>query len=195
MLPELDYVDSQIGDQLPLIRECILAAWDKLAEVDPSHRRSWTTTTRANVVQNWIVEEASRRLSYLQICDCNGMKVFVLRGGIALRFKKLDRDCMSHNVRTGQVSRFRMQEALDGVPSLCNLEAGYVLNPLGTEVESTHLVCPNGRRNIYWAVDLRGSAASAEIVDLFKPTKAPDTNVVQFKPKRDDQGDENAVDA
>lgn len=185
MLPTIQYVTKHLGDQMPLIREIILSAWARLDLVPAAERVALTSTTRANMVQNWIVEEASRRLNYRQIVDCSGMKVFVMGGGIALRFKKLDRDGLSRNVKTGQITKFAAQEQLAGVESQCNIEAGYVLDALQTHIESTHIVCPNGIRNICWSLELTDARPKAVVRDLFQTRNAPGENVLPFKKKKE----------
>ncbi|MFZ5635613.1 MAG: hypothetical protein ACOY82_03400 [Pseudomonadota bacterium] len=156
------------------IRPVFLESWDQWMAQPPEFRSKMTPTARAAVVHDLVIDNAARVFaSTARIFDKSGLKLFVF-GDICLRFKKHDRDLASRNQPTKQVKDFMGQRALDGVPAVYNLEAGYVLDPTETEIESTNLVCPKGHMNRpYWSVELHDEGYQFEVADLFDQSNKP----------------------
>ena len=177
-MAELPLRDQVLTDlpEMAEFRPIMLEAWQRWQdEVDPSTKVDLTDSTRAFVVHNFIVAEAAKRLEGVAVLhDKSKLKLFLI-GNYAIRFKKHDPALISSNVETRQVKRFMGQLPLSGIPSIHNLEVGYVLDPLGTQIVSTNLVCPNGFKNPpHWDIELHDDGFElSDVIDLFSPPDAP----------------------
>jgi len=157
---------QEMNSYLSLIRSSLLGGWAMWEELPDRHRMAMNPSARAAAVHSFIIDCASRMLLEADVFDLSTLKLFVLKNKYSLRFKKFDGYLISKNQPTSQVESYRKQEQLPGVPSLHNLEAGYVLDELGQKVLSTHIVCPNGKSN-YWAMELKEDGVSEIFVDMF----------------------------
>ena len=160
---------TRLQAHLPALRDIVVGGWnDYRQEYSDKQRTIHTATTRAGIVHDHQIERASR---YCQIAadarldDLTRLKLLVLDGVFAIRFKKLDDDMRSANLPTQQITDFRAQEQLPGLPETHNLEAGYVLPKIGAEVSDAYLVCPNGPKT-YWVTALTGAAANQKVFEL-----------------------------
>lgn len=174
-LPERD----RVADELPEMSEfrpAMLDAWERWRSLDAADRVDLSDSARAAVVHDFIIAEVAKRLDGVAtLHDKAFLKVFAIRE-YSIRFKKHDVELVSRNQETNQVKAFMGQMPLDGIPTIYNLEAGYVLDGLGTEIASTNLVCPNGYGNQpYWHIELHDEGYElGEVRDLFPPEPGPD---------------------
>ena len=173
-LPELADALSVVRPHLANIEKSIRDGWEKTREIPPHLSAALSVRSQASIAHDLIVEQASRNLN-AQIFDLSGLKLFVIDERAAIRFKKLSEDYLSSNQPTKQVQSFRYQQSLRGVPSVMNLEAGYVLNSISNEIESINLTCPNGK-GIYWQLSLNGEVHSTNIQDLFDSSANSDND-------------------
>lgn len=168
-LPSRDMVLDELPEMAEF-RPIMLEAWQRWQdEIDPATKIDLTDSTRAFAVHNFIVAGAAKRLDGVAITHNKAkLRLFAIRNYL-IRFKKHDADLISSNVETRQVKRFMSQMPLSGIPTMFNLEAGYVLDALGTKIVSTNLVCPNGFKNQpYWHIELHDDGYElSEVVDLF----------------------------
>lgn len=169
----------------------VKGGWDDyLSMYSEAVRVIHDSTTRANIIHAHQIERASRyaqSVHDVRLADLSKLKVLVIDGKFAIRFKKFDDELRSANHPTRQVVDFRAQEQLAGLPPTYNLEAGYLLNQLETEIHSIYLVCPNRNGN-YWAAELCGESATQTIFDLFEKQQVAiddteEANVV-IRPRR-----------
>lgn len=189
-LPDREKVIADLSE-LPDFRPAILAAWERWRKRDPRELLDLNDSARAMMVHCFIVAEAAKRLAgRAQRHDKAGLVVFAIRD-YSIRFKKLDAQLVSRNQETEQVKAYMQQRQLDGIPTLWNLEVGYVLDKIGIEVASTNLVCPNGYKNEpYWHIELHDEGYQlGEIQDLFAPENQPDdSEPLRAQWKRRDSG-------
>ena len=155
-----DLVDREVAlnalsPYLRPIRASMLTAWQRWENLPPETRVDLGSGSRATIVHDLTVAEAAKQVSGVSIHNFDKLKVFLI-GPCALRFKKLDERKRSCNQRTNQVDNFRNQRELPGIQSICNVEAGYVLDRLGMNVSGFHLVCPNGSGKPYRCFKQRG---------------------------------------
>lgn len=176
---------DQVLDELPEMSEfrpIMTEAWQRWQdEIKPETKIDLTDSTRAFAVHNFIVAIAAKRLDgAATLHDKSKLKLFTIRN-YAIRFKKHDNDLISSNAETKQVKRYMGQMQLSGIPATFNLEVGYVLDPLGTNIVSTNLVCPNGYKNQpYWHIELHDDGYElSDVVDLFEPNDPPPVNEEQ----------------
>jgi len=188
-LVEQQEVIDVLGDRFIPIREAIWQGWAEWLDMSDRHRAALTRRARSDVVHDFIVEHAATLLPDAAIFDCAQLKLFVFQSRFALRFKKLDRRLRTSNQPTGQVTDFRRQQPIQMVPAVHNLEAGYVLDKAGQDIESLHLVCPNGP-GVYWDIDLTSDAVSRGTSELFSVVEKDEEESnppVRFQTKKDDR--------
>lgn len=181
-----------LESHLASIWEIVKGGWDDyLSLYSDTVRVVHDSTTRANIVHAHQIERASRyaqSASNVRLVDLSRMKILVVDGQFAIRFKKLDGDLKSANQPTRQVEEFRAQAQLSDLPPTYNLEAGYLLNELETEILGVYLVCPN-RKGHYWAAELREDVATQTIFDLFEnrqtPQEATEEDGISIRLKKD----------
>lgn len=112
-----------------------------------------------------------------------------LNGAIGIRLKKLDEDGLSRNQPTTQVRKFRNQMALPEVEVDYHLEAGYVIDRLGSGLHSIDLVCPSGD-GIYWKAEIIPTGAVQNVANLFPNSEQGALKEVQVRRKSDKQAGE-----
>lgn len=178
---------------LGAIRKIVQGGWDDYLNLyDEALRVVHCSTTRAAIVHSHQIERASHYSQVadnVRLFDLSKLKILVIDGQFAIRFKKFDEEKRSANQPTKQVEEFRSQGQLPGLPMTYNLEAGYVLDKLATKIEQIHLVCPN-RKGFYWAAELHEDMATQTIFDLYDYRNAPEEEIqeeksVGIKPKQD----------
>ena len=206
LISEADAIQI-LGDRINDFREIMVAAWDDYLGYVPRHRRLHSSTTRAGIVHDHIKQRVRERfgddpLSY--VLQVNKMLVVVIDQRLVIRFKMLQPDKTSSNIPTGQVRDFREQRdipelrnQLELIGELSNLEAGYILDRLGSEIVQTWLVCPSGICANSWRHEIKERDASA---GLPRPSASPlfpsPTTIVRTKEttvvtiKRTDKGGE-----
>lgn len=166
-----------LGPHLQAVRsDIVLGAWADYLALPDTARITFSTITRAGIVQDQMVQRAVRYFSGVEggkIIDIQKLFLFILDQRIALRFKKFDSELLSRNQPTKQVADFRAQAQLPGIEAMHNLEAGYVLNETEQEIMAVYLVCPNMNRN-YWEMEITTGKPVTIITDLFEK-KAPET--------------------
>lgn len=142
---------------------------------------------RAGIVHDHAVELAAKFCatdSRARLETVRGLSLLVIEGRLAIRFKKLDDELHSRGQPTQQNKDFRSQLQLDGIAAPHNLEAGYVLDLLGQNIQEVHVVCPNGK-GIYWDISLTGSAVVTNVTDMFD-RRPPDERPSDIGEKQSD---------
>lgn len=159
----------ELQGHLEGLRSIIKGGWDDYMGYENKFRVAHCSVTRASIVHDHQVDRASQYAEIsngVQLIDIAKMKILYIGEKYAVRFKKLSSDKRSSNQPTQQVIDFRQQEQMAGLPETYNFEAGYILNSLETEIESIHLVCPNGP-GIYWDIELIEHGIEERVQDIF----------------------------
>lgn len=152
-------------------RPVMLEGWKEWLRQPPKFRSKMTSSARASIVHDLMVDAAARRfVDHAKLIDKSGLKLFVFNDFICVRIKKHDEELLSKNQPTLQVRNFLGQQQIEGVPSIYNLEMGYILDASQTEIIATNLICPNGYRNRpYWCVELKDEGYLYNVTDIFDP--------------------------
>lgn len=161
-------------------------AWDDWLTLSPEFRMSLCANTRAGIVHDRAIAHAVVLFgSDAHLMDLpGGLRLFVFEQAIAIRFKKFDCNLNSRNQPTSQVMAFLGQETVLGLSLSYNLELGYVLDFAQREMESIHLVCPNGGKNRYWSAELAESEVKMNVVDIFdNAERDSDVGTTKWLPK------------
>lgn len=162
-----------LNPHLGAIRNIVSGGWDDYINgYSDAHRTIHTSTTRASIVHDHIVERVSRYVLTeeglrLRLHEVRGLRALVVDSQFVIRFKKFDELGMSRNQPTKQVQDFRSQIALTGIDAIHHLEVGYVLDAIQSTITKVCMTCPNGDRN-YWELELpsNGSVVTS-VQDLF----------------------------
>jgi hypothetical protein len=153
-----DQAEALLKDELPLLYQCIRQAWEKYVNGYPAALKAeHSPRSRASLVHDHIVMAARRMLeSRMGVCCHEINKLFIVsfNSGIAIRFKKLDDSFRSSNIRTQQSLDFMGQQHLPEIEAAVNLQAGYRLNALETDLEGIYLTCPSGEDTNAWVLEL-----------------------------------------
>lgn len=162
---------QSLQDHLGPIWQIVRGGWDDYLDLYSDLTRvTHCSTTRAGIVHDHQIRRASeyaQSRSDVRLLDFSKLKVLVVDGQFAIRFKKFDGELKSANQPTRQVQDFRSQEQLGDLPPTYNIEAGYLLDQLETEIQGVYLVCPNRNGN-FWTAELNGEVATQRIFDLFE---------------------------
>ena len=190
-MPLFEYREAMdmLDEHIPHIQDSIVSGWGRWKSLPADVRVDATPRSRASIVHDFIVSHAAKKMN-AKVHDYSDMKLFLLGNKVALRFKKLDGNLLSRNQPTGQVRDFRAQGSLSGIPSLHNLEAGYILDDLDQEIDGIHIVCPNGKSN-YWSVSIGEGEIRATDDDLFSDSRLnqdDDIKPASYKRKEKDSG-------
>ncbi|HEG43375.1 MAG TPA: hypothetical protein ENH94_04930 [Phycisphaerales bacterium] len=161
------------------LSKCFINAWGDyitIIEKCASSCVGFTATTRANIVQNSIIENAKRLFSDVGGVTCyysNGLFALDFYGKIILRFKKIDRSLRPHNVRTEQQGQCTMQTLFDNATIVT---AGYRVDVTETSIKDIKVVCWFNNC-LLWQLPL--DAMSSRNVCAPEPSKpTPNTKIV-----------------
>jgi hypothetical protein len=175
-----------------LIRQPIDLAWADWKSHYSATKHVLTPTAQANVVWSHMWDHVRGTFSnvpHTTVIEEGGIHAVAIDCGTVtflLRYKKLDIDRMSKNVRTHQSRAFRAQMEIEGLPKSVHIEAGYILNATGTSFESVELVCPKPN-GINWCMALPETGALTSPLPLFTGTSVETTrSTVSVKSRRDD---------
>ncbi|WP_162247148.1 hypothetical protein [Rhizobacter sp. Root404] len=179
-----------------IISQLIVDAWRDYQQYPFTIQTAHTPRTRASAVHDHMVlraREAFASMPHAKCIDHSGLFIVLLYDRIALRFKKLDDEFRSSNIPTQQSLDFVRQESeLPGIKTMMNLQAGYRLNRLQTDLEGVYVACPRGAENL-WIKELPivKMASSASVISFppsIKPTPAT-TFSIKDQPKSDKLAD------
>ena len=193
LISEADAIQI-LGDRIHDLREVMVAAWNDYCGYAPAHRRVHCPTTRAGIVHDHIKSRARERFggdASSHVLEFNKLLVVVIDQRLTVRFKLFHRDKSSSNIPTRQVEDYRMQRDLAGlreqlnlIGELSNLEAGYILDQLDSEIRETWLVCPSGIRANAWVHEIKDKVTTAgQQPSSVSPLSPSSTTTVRPKEK------------
>ena len=190
--------DRLLRKDYRILSRVITTAWEDYQAYPFDVQAAHTPRTRASAVHDHMVSrarEAFGSVLHAQCTEYGGLFMVLLYGRIAMRFKKLDDDFRSSNIPTQQSLDFVRQESdLPGIKSMTNLQAGYRLNRLQTDLEGVYVACPRGSYN-HWITELSiepGSAGASVVEFPGVPPKTPTTTFVLKGPTKDADAGEGA---
>lgn len=201
MLIEFDNARQAMLPYFNSLWEVINGGWeDWNSELSPKVRAVASSRTRASLVNDFMRTRGTRLAEEVpNIKAVIRQQMFVLvfsppnfKGSIGIRLKKLDEDGISKNQPTMQVKEFRDQLTLPDVEADYHLEAGYVVDRLGSALMSIDLVCPSGD-DIYWKAEIVPNGVNQNVSNLFTQEEPQIMKEVRVNKKADRQaGDTNA---
>jgi hypothetical protein len=126
---------------------------DRLLDSDPELHAMFDSSTQASMLSNIFARLITPRLAELGVRWHNDgrMQHGLVGKDISLRFKKLNRELHSMNVRTVNQTRLYHQLPLPGIQRATRVTFGYVLDALGRRIASIFYVCPKGFSANHWS--------------------------------------------
>ena len=172
---------------------------------DPNRTAGLSKFTRTRFVHDRTVHrlaiaEASGDYAGLRLVKIRGLWVVILRDTLMLKLKKLDANLRSRNILTGQTSAFNLQmPLLVESTTVTNATSGYVMDPLGSEIVRTVVVCWDDADQ-KWVSDLLDNPGEGGVVVTIPagpaPTDLPSrTRIVGDDEEAAEQDDATASDA
>jgi len=147
------------------LRECVVAGWARwVREVAPLFS-ACTSRGRANIVWEFIVDEARRRFPGVTVSEDDGRFVLLFHQQITIAFKKLSVDGVPRNYPTQTALTFARQPELPHMFDFARVTVGYELNELGTELTSVSANCFNGPC-VVWRYELPERPARCAVVPI-----------------------------
>lgn len=134
--------------------------------------------TIANLVHDFIKDRVKQQYSQIENVETKEFnKIFGLHidKKFLIRFKKINADYTTSNVKTKQTRNFEKQVEIEGLPKQATfLYAGYIPNPTWTSIKDIFIMCKNGG-NVIWVKNLTSLAEQTQFT--FESTE-------QTKPKQ-----------
>jgi hypothetical protein len=195
MLIEFDKAYDAMGPYFDSLWDVVNGSWkDWESEVPAKVRALASTRSRACLINDFMRTRGVRLAAqdeHVKVVLKQQMFVLVFSppgfdGCIGIKLKKLDEDGLSKNQPTAQVQAFRSQLVLPEVEADYHLEAGYVINRLGSALQSVDLVCPSGE-GIYWKAEIVPHAVTPNVENLFPPEPPQLMKEVKVRKKTDKQ--------
>ena len=182
-----DVVIPKIAAELPIIHSCIQDGW-KIYQQEYSERVkiAHSSRSRASLVHDHIVSLARQRFEPRFGVHCHIIgRLFIVsfNSGVAVRFKKFDDNFRSSNIRTQQSLGFMKQEPLPEIGEAINLQAGYRLNKLETDIEGIYLTLPISENGNVWVFELNGADIAKDNVTDFPKTTHQKSKGIRFTKK------------
>lgn len=147
--------------------------------------------TIANLVHDFIKERVKDQYSQIENVETKEFnKIFGLHidKKFLIRFKKINADFTTSNIKTKQTRNFEKQAEIEGLPKQATfLYAGYIPNPTWTSIKDIFIMCKSGG-NVIWVKNLTSFAEQTqfrfESVET-STTKQPSRIKVKVSEKRE----------
>lgn len=178
---------SSIAEELPIIFSCILDAWQIYQMKYPEDLKiAHSATSRASIVHDHIVSLARQRFEPrfgVQCLVIGRLFIVSFNSGVVVRFKKFDKNFRAHNIRTRQSSGFMTQAPLPEIGEVINLQAGYRLDDLETDIEGIYLTLPISESGNEWVFELNGADIAKNNVTAFPKTTHQESKGIRLTKK------------
>lgn len=151
-----DHAVKVLTQHIPLLRSCILDAWQQSLTIP--FRHNYELRTKSSLMRDLIVANVKEKFSSIagtKLLQAN--KLFFLEiDSYLIRFKKLDDNRLPRNYQTPQaVALERQQLEIPGTNGRVFLTAGYMTDSFETKIVSAFLTCQRGKSND-WEIMLGG---------------------------------------
>jgi hypothetical protein len=149
------------------LRECVRVGWHRWRREVAPLLSACSSRGRANIVWEFIVDEARRRFPGVTVNEDEGRFVLILHQQINVVFKKLSDEGVPSNYPTQTALAFARQPELPHMFDFARVTVGYELNELGTELTSVSANCFNGL-HVVWRYELPDRPAKLAVVPMKK---------------------------
>ena len=142
---------------MPQIEEIFTAALNEFQtkHFDPD----FLGRTNANIINNLITKHAKKILisdSGIRFRYERGALYMIIHDKMIAKFKKLNDNLLTSNIKTKSVTRFRNQELILNLPNipppLTNIFLGYQWDSLNKCYSSLYVTCPSGATKNAWTI-------------------------------------------
>lgn len=142
-------------------------------------------TTKSNIIRSRIINRIKELIVEMPTWRWvvkNRMICVVIEGKIWLRFKKLNSNFLTQNVRTGQVKAFRAQQKTEKhiADRYINVDIGWLLNEFYNEIKDIYIVAPDKKKNL-WRVKFKPQGVQkGTVIPLFPETEEEKKSIIQI---------------
>ncbi len=168
----------------PVLADAVRGAyadWGTVLTNNPGETAGLSSTARARFIHDRTVQrlgivEAAGTCDGLRLVKIHGLYVVMLRDTLMLKLKKLDVSLRSRNIPTRQTTAFAMQGSLlgDGFGTVTNAVSGYVMDPLGSDIDRIVVVCWEADHK-HWEIDLLDAGEDGGTVVTIPASPTPPT--------------------
>jgi hypothetical protein len=147
--------------------------------------------TSASIIHDYIHIHAREEFGEdkdLKVIEMDGTFVILVSGKIYIRFKKMDGEMKSSNIRTERVESFYTQTlTLPGYVELTCLTAGYILDVTETFIRNIYLTLQLNE-TVIWSIDLFGDSEQTTMFGNSTDPTAPssDSDEPEVRVKKQD---------
>ena len=148
--------EKVLSPYVPILLSCIVDAWDQSLRVQ--FRHTYEPRTKSGIVRDLIVANVKEKFSSVPGAKIVQIKnlFFLGIGKYLIRFKKLDTNRLPSNYPTPQAVAIEKQQLeIPETDGRVFLNAGYMVDAIGTRIISAFLTCQIGKTNI-WEMMLGG---------------------------------------
>lgn len=159
----------------------------KYQEKHSADRYLHSKTTKANIIHDYIKNDVvvlSLEDTNIRIFKQQGMFTLILMNKVIFRFKKLDSDKKSRNVKTKQAESFKNQQLpfIGTEQSIVRLDAGYLLDVLGRDLKGVYFVKPKTKDSVGWRISAELELSVNDQIPLFSLKRTDFEDVLTIKP-------------
>lgn len=145
---------EQLSEHLEKIYFSILKGFNRAISFLDQSDAYIGKTARAGIIREYVLDEIQDVFPKECISNNGSRLKLLLINGIAIRFKKVDRNSKAGNIPTNQALAFASQMQVPGVSSTLNLNAGWQLDESGTTIKKISLIKPESLSENGWTVNL-----------------------------------------
>ena len=166
--------------------QCVSRGWQTWRDLQMNYAGKAAvlkTRTRANFVNDYISDEAKSTFSgnpNVILSESYGFLVLSIADLISARFKKLNSQGRTSNIKTRQQRLiYNSDQELPGFSSM-RVSIGYILDPLQTEIADVRVVYERGIATWYYSILGKGAVIMDEMV-LDTPLETSIAPIVRAK--------------
>lgn len=180
--------ETVLNEHFEIIANCINDAFEDcqgfVSEWNSNNKPvNFEKRTLANIVHDFIRERIKDAYSANQKAETKVFnKIFGLHieKKFLVRFKKINKDYTTSNIKTTQTKNYEKQAEIEGLPKQATfLYAGYIPNATWTSIKDIFIMCKMGG-NIIWIKNLTSFAEQTQF-EFEREVELPKTNRVKIK--------------
>jgi hypothetical protein len=153
MIPVTKEIAKEVlNPYMDRIRETMYRAVDEYKEKYLMYGHELKNRSKSSIIHDYVERHIRKEFGESMVGTLRGMFYLNINDKICLRFKKINSNLKSSNIRTQQTTLFDSQQTIPGiVPTALFVNAGYMVNSLYTDFNDLFIVCPDGDK-IGWSL-------------------------------------------
>jgi len=167
------------------------AGMDHFAGIPEKYKKPFSRNTKARMLNDAIRHHAMRRFDGVRgvvIDDQLDSLFLVVRGELAIRFKKSNKSGKTRNIPTERQVKLRYQQlVLPGFRRLTTVSLGYGVNPIWTEIIRMKIYCRFGEET-QWSIPLIEGVQARKLPGIAADDQSAPPAVRSKKRKQGEKG-------